>query len=121
MQAAEALVQPLVYQGFGLPIVEAMACGCPVVASDIPVFHEVANEAAVFVPPRDAGALGRTLAELARSPSHRTELSWAGLQRSRQLSWDRTAAATLEVYDEALRCTRLPAAPPPSAARKRSV
>lgn len=101
MQAAAALVQPSVYEGFGLPIIEAMACGCPVVASDIPVFREVAGSAAVFTPPTDARALGRALADLAASPSHQAELSAAALSRARQFSWDRAAAATLDVYREA--------------------
>lgn len=101
MQAAGALLQLSVYEGFGLPLVEAMACGCPVVASDIPVFREVAGSAAVFTPPTDARALGRTLADLAASASRRTELSAAALARAQQFSWDRAAAATLDVYREA--------------------
>lgn len=101
MQAAGALVQPSLYEGFGLPIIEAMACGCPVVASDIPVFREVAGSAAIFTPPTDARALGRTLADLASTPSRRAELSAAALHRAQQFSWDRAAAATLDVYREA--------------------
>lgn len=103
MQGAGALVQPSVYEGFGLPIIEAMACGCPVVASDIPVFHEVAGSAAVFTPPMDVHALGRTLANLAASASHRTELAAAARHRALQFSWDRAAAETLDVYRDALR------------------
>lgn len=101
IQAAGALVQPSLYEGFGLPIIEAMACGCPVVASDIPVFREVTGGSAVFVPPQDPRALGQALASLATSSSDRAALSAAGLARARQLSWDHAAAATLDVYREA--------------------
>lgn len=101
MQTAAALVQPSVYEGFGLPIVEAMACGCPVVASDIPVFQEVTGGAAVFFGPTDVRALGDALTRVAASPTLRGELTSAGLDRARHLSWDRCAADTLEVYREA--------------------
>lgn len=101
MQAAGALIQPSLYEGFGLPVIEAMACGCPVVASDIPVFREVTGGHAVFAPPLDVPALGRAVAALVRSPEHRAMLSAAGLERARALSWDRCARETLEVYREA--------------------
>lgn len=103
MQAAGALIQPSVYEGFGLPIIEAMACGCPVIASDIPVFREVAGLGAVFAPALDPTALGQVLANLATSASLREELALAGLARARQLSWDRAAASTLDAYREARR------------------
>ncbi|MGE3507809.1 MAG: glycosyltransferase family 4 protein, partial [Vicinamibacterales bacterium] len=89
MQTAAALVQPSVYEGFGLPVIEAMACGCPVLASDIPVFREVTGGAAGFFPPTDVRALGGALAQLTASPSRRAELSAAGLERAGHLSWDR--------------------------------
>jgi glycosyltransferase involved in cell wall biosynthesis len=101
MQHAGALVQPSVYEGFGLPIIEAMACGCPVVASDIPVFREVTSGAAAFAKPGDAVSLGAVLRALVLSPARRRELTAAGLERSRQLSWDRCALDTLDVYREA--------------------
>ena len=75
MQAAGALVQPSLYEGFGLPLIEAMACGCPVVASDIPVFHEVTGDQAVFAPPGDVASLGAAMRELATSAARRAELS----------------------------------------------
>jgi glycosyltransferase involved in cell wall biosynthesis len=98
MQSAGALVQPSVYEGFGLPVIEAMACGCPVVASDIPVFREIAAGAAAYAPPLDVPALGTVLGELVRSPVRREEMSAAGLERARRFSWARCAAETLDVY-----------------------
>lgn len=103
MQAAGALVQPSVYEGFGLPIVEAMACGCPVVASDIPVFQEVTGGRAVFSAAGDAVSLGQALRQVVDSPARRAELSAAGLARAAQLSWDTCARDTLAVYHEAAR------------------
>ncbi len=102
MQGAGALVQPSVYEGFGLPIVEAMACGCPVVASDIPVFREVTGGAALFAAPADADSLARTLRRAVTSDALRADLAAAGLGRAGQLSWDRCARETLDVYREAV-------------------
>lgn len=108
MQGAGALVQPSVYEGFGLPVIEAMACGCPVVASDIPVFREVTGGAARFAVPGDVSSLGQVLVTVVTSPSLRAELSAAGLARARQLSWDQCARETLDVYREALTAARPP-------------
>ena len=101
MQAAGGLLQPSLYEGFGLPIIEAMACGCPVVASDIAVFREVTGGAAVFTAPADVDGLGRALARLVSSPGLRQELALAGIARASELSWNRCAIDTLDVYREA--------------------
>jgi alpha-1,3-rhamnosyl/mannosyltransferase len=101
MQTAGALVQPSVYEGFGLPVIEAMACGCPVVCSDISVFREVTGGRALFAPPMDVARLGAAMAQAAGSESLRRDLAAAGLERASQLSWDRCAAETLAVYREA--------------------
>ncbi len=101
IQAAGALVQPSVYEGFGLPIIEAMACGCPVVASDIPPFREVTGGAAVLVPPDDVGRLASALGELVTSSGRRAELAGQGLTRAGKFSWDRCARETLAVYRDA--------------------
>ena len=95
-RGAAALVMPSRYEGFGLPVVEAMASGTPVVAAPDAALREVADDAAVFVEPENlAAGVRRALAE-------RERLVAAGLQRARDFSWDETARRTLAVYREVL-------------------
>ena len=101
IQAAGALLQPSVYEGFGLPMLEAMACGCPVIASDIPPFREITGGAALLFPTEDIGKFGDVLREFVRSPSLRDSLSQQSLGRAKDFSWDRNARETLAVYHEA--------------------
>jgi glycosyltransferase involved in cell wall biosynthesis len=100
-QAAGVMVQPSLYEGFGLPVVEAMASGCPVVTSDIPTLREVVGTAAILVPPNDIAGFGRALAALARSPDQRRDLANAGIDRAKVFSWDRCARGTLNVFADA--------------------
>ena len=100
-QAAGAMVQPSLYEGFGLPVVEAMAIGCPVVASDIPTLREVVGAAAILVPPNDIAGFGRALAALARSPNQRRDFAAAGIDRAKVFSWHRCARETLDVFRDA--------------------
>jgi glycosyltransferase involved in cell wall biosynthesis len=96
-RGAACLVQASRYEGFGLPVVEAMACGTPVVAVDEPALREVAGDAALIVPERElADAVRRAIDE-------RDRLRAAGLRRARAFSWRTTAERTLEVYLDALR------------------
>ena len=101
-QAAVALIQPSLYEGFGLPIVESMASGCPVVASDIPTLREVVGPAAILVPPNDIAGFGHALARLARSADQRRDLASAGIDRAKLFSWDRCARETLDVFRDAV-------------------
>ncbi len=101
IQAAGALLQPSIYEGFGLPMLEAMACGCPVIASDIPPFREVTGGAALLFPPHDLGKFGDALREVVKSPALRRSLSQQSLGRAQDFSWDRCARETLGVYHEA--------------------
>jgi glycosyltransferase involved in cell wall biosynthesis len=91
---ATALVFPTRFEGFGLPPLEAMSRGCPVIVSDIPVMHEVAGDAALYVDPLDADAIARGIRSLLESPGQRERMSRAGLVRAGKFSWERTAAAT---------------------------
>jgi glycosyltransferase involved in cell wall biosynthesis len=101
MQAAGALLQPSIYEGFGLPVVEAMACGCPVIASDIAPFREITDGAAILFPPDDFGKFADALREVVKSPELRRSLSQQSLGRAREFSWDRCARETLDVYHDA--------------------
>jgi glycosyltransferase involved in cell wall biosynthesis len=99
---AEMFVFPSLYEGFGLPVVEAMACGAPVLIGPVPALSEIAGDAAEYVDRLDADALGAAIVALARDEDRREELSWRGLQRARVFSWARAARETLAVYRHAM-------------------
>lgn len=99
-QAATALVQPSLAEGFGLPALEAIACGCPVVASDIPPLREVLGPAGTFAAPGNFDELGRALLLLANDANLRTELRARGLEQAKTFSWDETTALTWQVYQD---------------------
>ena len=94
---------PSLHEGFGLPVLEAMVAGAPVVASDIPAVREVAGDAAVLVPPADTGAWAEALSRVLGSPSLQADLAGAGRRRAALFSWSKTAEATLGVYEELVR------------------
>ncbi|TFD29408.1 glycosyltransferase family 4 protein [Cryobacterium cryoconiti] len=96
------IVFPTLFEGFGLPVLEAMSRGCPVVCSDIPVLHEVAGDAAVYVAPQDAAALAATMAGLLDDPAELARLSAQGRDRARTFSWARTARHTVASFQRAL-------------------
>ena len=100
--SALALVVPSRYEGFGLPLVEAMACGCPVVASDIEVFREVADTAADYFPVGDAEMLASSLERLRSDGAWRRSFIEAGSLRVRDFTWRRTAVLTAALYREVL-------------------
>jgi glycosyltransferase involved in cell wall biosynthesis len=97
-RGARALAYPSLYEGFGLPVLEAMACGAPVVTSRGGATEEVAGDAAVLVDPLDPGSIAAGLEEAA---SRREELRAKGLERARAFSWDRVARDTWAVYERA--------------------
>jgi hypothetical protein len=88
---AEVFVYPSRLEGFGLPVIEAMACGAPVVASDVTALREVAADAACFVPPGDVEALAAAISRLVSDPAAARAAREKGLLRARSFSWTRTA------------------------------
>lgn len=97
-QAAEAFVFPSLYEGFGLPVLEAMACGTPVVCSAAASLPEVAGQAALLVPPKEVSAWATALASLLSDATLRAELSQRGLRQAARFSWEKAAHQTRQVY-----------------------
>ncbi len=95
---ASAFVYPSFYEGFGLPVLEAMACGCPVICSNRASLPEVAGDAAIQVDPHDPEALAHSLEKVLHDSDLRNRLITAGIQRARLFSWKKTAAETLEIF-----------------------
>jgi glycosyltransferase involved in cell wall biosynthesis len=97
-RAADLFVYPSLNETFGLPILEAMACGCPVVTSDISAMPETAGGAAILADPKEPAAIAKAIVE-AVGPG-RDHLRELGLKRASQFTWAATAASTLDVYRE---------------------
>lgn len=100
-RAAEVFVYPSLYEGFGLPPIEAMACGCPVLSSTRGALAEVVGDAAATVDPEDTLAIEWQMARLAADPDLRERLRSAGLARAREFDWRKNAASTMAVYARA--------------------
>jgi glycosyltransferase involved in cell wall biosynthesis len=99
---ASALVYPSLYEGFGLPVLEAMARGVPTIVSRVSSLPEVAGDAAVFVDPRSARELADAIERLLTNKEVAEALAAAGRARAAQFSWERTARLTLAVYRRVL-------------------
>ena len=106
---ARVFVYPSLYEGFGMPPLEAMACGTPVLTSNVSSLPEVMGDAALFVDPEDVSALASGLTRLWRDEALRADLRARGLVRAREFSWDRTARLMLDVYRDVLEETGRPA------------
>ncbi len=102
LSAAGVLAMPSLHEGFGLPLLEAMACGTPCLASEVDALREVAGGAALLLPPRDVDAWAAALARVFDEPSLRAELATRGRSRAAAFSWERTARLTLAVIEAAV-------------------
>ncbi len=100
--AATVFVYPSLYEGFGLPPLEAMACGVPVISSNAASLPEVVGDAARLVDPTDTAALAQALHDVLSQPGLQAELRQRGFARAAQFSWERCAAETLAVYSAVL-------------------
>jgi len=98
MRASCGLVFPSMIEGFGFPLVEAMAAGCPVVTSNIPVTREIVEDAAEIVDPQRADLLARAMARLQQDADHRADLRARGNALAQRYQWRTCAADTIRVY-----------------------
>jgi glycosyltransferase involved in cell wall biosynthesis len=97
LNQALALLQPSLWEGFGLPILEAMACGTPIITSNISSLPEVAGEAGILVNPYNVSEIASAMKAVASNHQLRSELRAKGLERAQQFSWEKTARLTTDV------------------------
>ena len=97
---AAVFVYPSYYEGFGLPILEAMACGAPVISSNTSSMPEVGGDAALYFDPADVQQLSALLLEVTGDENLRNEVSRKGIRQAGAFSWDKTARATLKIYED---------------------
>jgi glycosyltransferase involved in cell wall biosynthesis len=97
---ADVLVSPSLYEGFGMTLLEAMACGTAVVSSNVTSLPEVAGDAAILVDPTDEGAIAAAILLLYEDPQTRAQYIQKGLQRIQQFTWEKTAEQIARVYEQ---------------------
>ncbi len=103
---AVVFVFPSIYEGFGMPVLEAMACGAPVITSNTTALPEVAGDAALSVDPKDAEALGEAILKVVETLSLREVLRTKGFQRVKGFTWEEAARRTFALYREVCRADR---------------
>ena len=94
---AKMLVFPSFYEGFGLPPLEAMSCGCPVIISDIPVLRELYDDAALYIDPYDSEDIKRNILKLLDNPNIYNNLVESGLKKSQEFSWGKSADKIIDL------------------------
>jgi glycosyltransferase involved in cell wall biosynthesis len=100
--AADAVILPSWYEGFGFPLLESMACGCPIIASEVSSVPEIVAKAGILLNPFDCDAFATAIEDLFTNPELHANLVQEGLEQSAKFSWTRTANKTLEVYRDVL-------------------
>jgi glycosyltransferase involved in cell wall biosynthesis len=100
--AALCFVYPSYFEGFGLPPLEAMQCGAPVITGDRTSLPEVVGDAGLLVDPFDESAITQAIAHMIDNPELRAQLRLKGIERARTFSWHKTARQTLEIYERAI-------------------
>ena len=100
MNGAEVFAYPSFYEGFGLPVLEAMQCGTPVIISNISSLPEVGGEACLYIHPESSDELAGTLYKVLRDKAFQKTLSEKGVERAQQVSWEKCAKETLRAYEE---------------------
>jgi glycosyltransferase involved in cell wall biosynthesis len=99
---ASLFIFPSLYEGFGLPVLEALACGTPVVTSNCASLPEVAGEAAILVDPLDVNAIALAIRQVLEEPDLAVSMRLKGIAQAQQFSWEQTAKRTTEVYERLL-------------------
>ncbi len=99
-------VYPSLYEGFGLPPLEAMACGTPVITSNASSLPEVVGDAGMLVDPRSVDELADAMQRVLSDGELRTEMRTKGLERARQFSWQKAAKETVSVYEQSVTRSR---------------
>lgn len=102
ISGAVALVFPTLWEGFGLPVLEAMGCGTPVITSNLASLPEITGEAAILIDPYNTGAITSAMIDLAQDKEMRSQLSQLSLQQAQKFSWTKTGVATREVLKQYL-------------------
>ncbi|MEO1179961.1 MAG: glycosyltransferase, partial [Cyanobacteria bacterium J06636_28] len=103
--AADVLVAPSTYEGFGITVIEAMACGLPVVASNVTSLPEVVNDAATLVDPLDTDGIAHAVEQIFTQPALRDEFIQKGFKRAAQFNWHNTAEQIAQIYESLLNST----------------
>jgi glycosyltransferase involved in cell wall biosynthesis len=98
--AADLLAYPSWYEGFGMPLLEAMQCGCPVITSNSSAMPEVVGDAGLFIDPAQEESLKEAVLRLIREPGLAEKMKIAGLEQAKKFSWEKSARITLEVFEK---------------------
>jgi len=101
-EEADVFVYPSLYEGFGLPVLEAMACGCPVIASNVSSLPEVVGEAGMLVDPYDVDALAQAISTVLQDDGLKREMSRKGIAQAQKFSWEKAGAELLAVCREVM-------------------